>query len=68
MSVEGKITVIHWATVDYPPGEMTPVSIKMADLFREFADWIEEVGPHAIEATGTFGHPTKGSITWRREP
>ena len=52
---EGKMTIIHWATIDYPDSETVPATLKMARLFHDFADWLEHVGPVQIGVEGDLG-------------
>jgi hypothetical protein len=61
---EDKVTILTWITVNYPD-DRTPLTLREAVLLREYADWIEEVGPHNIMETGNIGLPS-GSIKWRR--
>ena len=67
MADDEGITIIHWATIDYPGSETVPATLKLAGLFRDFADWLEQVGPVQVGAEGEIGLPS-GFIKWRRLP
>jgi len=53
-------------TVNYPD-DRKYLTLELANLMREFADWIEQVGPMNIAAEGVIGLNT-GSIRWRALP
>lgn len=66
MAQGDRITIIYWFHVDYED-DRTPLTIKSANLHREFADWLEEVGAINVGERGNIGLPS-GSVEWRRLP
>jgi hypothetical protein len=66
MAGERKITIIHWMHINYDD-DRVPLTIRSAQLHREFADWLEEVGPLNVQEVGDVGLAS-GSVKWRRIP
>lgn len=61
-----KIEFVHFVFVDYPDDSMY-LNTRLINLMREYADWMEEVGPMNMLEEGTIGLQS-GSINWRRVP
>lgn len=61
-----EIEIIFWVFPHYPD-DTQYLTHRVSALFREFADWQDEVGPLNIAADGDIGLPS-GSIKWRRVP
>ena len=63
---EEEIEIIYWV---FPksPDQTQYLSHRLSALFREFADWMDEVGPGNIPEAGDVGLAL-GSIRWRRIP
>ncbi len=59
-----KRKIVFWANVDMPDDESRPLSLCTANLWREYADWLEQVGPSKIGAQGDVGLAS-GTVKWR---
>lgn len=66
MATPEEVEIIYWVFPDFPD-EKQMLTHRLSALFRELADWMEDVGPQAIGETGDIGLPS-GSIKWRRIP
>lgn len=64
MADEDRRSITYWADVEYTD-DSKPLTLSFANLLREYADWLESVGPYAVGGTGNIGLPS-GSIKWRR--
>ena len=58
-------TILLEAIVDYPDERQT-LTLALANLYREYADWLEEVGPYNIHEQGVIGLPS-GMMKWRAQ-
>lgn len=51
------------AIVDYPDDSVY-LTLCLANLYREYADWLIDVGAHNVGGKGEIGLPS-GTMKWR---
>ena len=56
-------TILLEAIVDYPD-DRQPLSLALAGLYRQYAEWLEDVGPYMVREEGEIGLPS-GMMKWR---
>lgn len=59
--------VIRYETIVYHPDSKTYLSLEVARLWREYANWLDSVNLLMIEAQGEIELPS-GIVKWRRLP
>ena len=56
-------TILLEAIVNYPDESQT-LTHALANIYREYADWLDDVGPDNVQGQGEIGLPS-GMMKWR---